>query len=298
MSVKPASYRQAIDLARFIAAFGIVAAHAYAMEEDWVGHSALGLFLVLTGFLAVQSMQRSGGRYPFVARARKLILPWVFWSLVFRIVLLKVNDGPDRFAILTDPWSLLVGPMVHLWFLPFVMLAMVLVEPVGRMVTTPRRLAVALGLVVLMSLPMFWAIRFLPLPVPLPQWLFALPVYALGLLIGIAHQVQRAHWPVIAAGVMTAAALFLTEGAPWAYTVLGSVMAFEVFWRLPLRGAWLPKLGQVAFGIYLIHPFFMLVVYKFAGAEVDRFLATVVVFALSWVATVLLRQLAFFRRVT
>lgn len=291
-------YRQAIDLARFIAAFGIVAAHAYAMEEDWVGHIALGLFLVLTAFLAVQSMQRSGGKYPFVARARKLVLPWLFWSLVFRLVLLKVNHGQDRFELLSDPWSLLVGSSIHLWFLPFVMLAMATVEPVGRWVTTPSRLFAALTGLTLVSLPMFWAIPHVDLPAPLPQWLFSIPVYGLGLLIGVAHRVQRVGWPMAASVVMTAAAVVLSEQAPWAYTIFGSVLAFEVFWRLPLRGDWLPKLGQVAFGIYLVHPFFMLVVYKFAGAGVDRLLATFVVFVMSWVATLGLRKIAFFRRVT
>lgn len=298
MSAKPRSYRQSIDLARFIAAFGIVAAHAFAMEDDWVGHLALGLFLVLTAFLAVQSAQRAGGAYPFVARAQRLILPWLFWCLVFRLVLLKVNDGPDRFAILTDPWSLLVGPMVHLWFLPFVMLAMVAVEPVVRLLTTPVRLIAALAGVVLVSSAMFWAIRFADLPVPLPQWLFSIPVYALGLLIGVAHPMQRVGWPLAASVVMTLAAVMASDNAPWAYTIFGAVLAFELFWRLPLRGDWLPKLGQAAFGIYLIHPFFMLVVYKFIGPEVDLLLATFLVFVMSWAATLLLRQMAFFRRVT
>jgi peptidoglycan/LPS O-acetylase OafA/YrhL len=298
LSAKPNSYRQAIDLARFIAAFGIVAAHAFAMEDDWVGHIALALFLVLTAFLAVQSAQRAGGRYPFVARARRLILPWLFWCLVFRLVLLKVNDGPDRFAILTDPWSLLVGPMVHLWFLPFVMLAMVAVEPVVRFVTTPLRLLVALVVLVLVSPVMFWAIRFLGLPMPLPQWLFSVPVYGLGLLIGVAHPMKRVGWPLAASVVMTLGAVMASDDAPWAYTVFGAVLAFELFWRLPLQGDWLPKLGQAAFGIYLIHPFFMLVVYKFFGPGVDRLLATLMVFAMSWAATLLLRQMAFFRRVT
>jgi hypothetical protein len=174
----------------------------------------------------------------------------------------------------------------------------VAVEPVARHVTTPRRLGVALAGLVLISLPMFWAIRYLSLPVPLPQWLFAVPVYGLGLLMGVAHSMNRVSWPLVASVAMTAGALVFSAGAPWAYTILGAVLAFELFWRLPLQGDWLPKLGQVAFGIYLIHPFFMLVVYKFAGAEVDRFLATLVVFAMSWAATVLLRRMAFFRRVT
>lgn len=286
-----------MDLARFLAAFGIVAAHAYAMEEDWVGHIALALFLVLTAFLAMQSFQRAG-RYPFWARAQRLVLPWLAWSVFYRIVLLKVNDGPDRFALLTDPWTLLIGGWVHLWFLPFVMMAMALVEPVGRYVTTETRLAAALSLVTLLAVPMIWLSWAYDLPMPLPQWLFSLPLYALGLLLGLAHAMGRPFWPSIAAAVMTLWLYFATDGVPYYWTILGAVLAFELFWRLPLRGDWLPGLGQAAFGIYLMHPFFMLVVYKFAGPEVDHFLATVVVFGLSWAATYALRQIAFFRRVT
>ena len=61
---KSAAHRPSIDLARFVAAFGVVVAHAYVSPNDWVGHLSLGLFLILTAFLAVQSAQRAGGRVP------------------------------------------------------------------------------------------------------------------------------------------------------------------------------------------------------------------------------------------
>jgi membrane-bound acyltransferase YfiQ involved in biofilm formation len=290
-------HRHAIDLARFIASFGVVVAHVFAMENDWVGNLSLGLFLILAAFLAMQSMQRSG-RYPFVARAKKLVLPWLFWSAVFRVVLLKVSDDPGKWQVLSDPYSLLVGSSVHLWFLPFVMGAMTLVEPTGRLIRTPARLIVALAGLLMVSALLFWTREQASLPVPGPQWLYALPVYALGLLLGVAHPMARTFWVVAAAAGMSVVAYVLSGGALWAFTILAAVLVFEAFWRMPWRGAWLPFLGQVAFGIYLVHPFFLLVVYKIYGAEVDRLWAAVLTFAMSWGAVLLLRRLPVFVRLT
>ena len=292
---KPVAYRQAIDLARFIASFGVVAAHAFVLENDWVGHISLGLFLILTAFLAMQSAQRAGGRYPFLARAKRLVLPWLAWSLFFRLVLLKVSDDPGKWQLLSDPWSLLVGSTIHLWFLPFVMLAMALVEPVERLVTTPRRLVLALLALVVLSAPLFWA-HDLGLHAPLPQWSFGFPVYILGLLLGVAHPMGRAAWPVLTAVAMSGLGFLISGGGAWALTVAGSVLAFEAFWRLPMQGKWLPPLGRAAFGIYLIHPFFMLVTYKLFGAQVDLLFASVLTFAMSCITVMAFRRVAMLAR--
>lgn len=295
---KVSSHRQSVDLARFLACFGIVAAHAYALEDDWVGHLSLGLFLVLTGFLALQSYQRAGGTYNFRSRAERLLLPWLFWSAFFRLVDLKVSDSPDKWKLLQDPWTLFVGSAIHLWFLPFIILAMLLVKPVGHFVTTPTRLAGVLLALVLISVPMFWAMHYYAPPAPLPQWLYSLPVYTLGLLVGVAHPMGRTAWPVIAGAAMAVGAYLVTEAAPWAWTVFAAVLLFEAFWRVQMQHRMLPKLGQAAFGIYLLHPFFMLVTYKFAGPDVDRMLATLATFGMSWAAVVILRRVPIFLRLT
>ncbi len=294
MSSGSVQHRQSIDLARFVAAFGVVVAHALASTRDWVGHLSLGLFLILTAFLAVQSMQRAGGRYPWIARARRLVVPWLFWCVVYRVVDLGVSDAPDRFVPLTNPWSLLIGPYIHLWFLPFVMLAMVLVQPIGRLITGPRALALACVALVAVSLPLFWAHYALPLPEPLPQWAFALPLYVYGLLVAYAHQMGRAAWPLLAMGVISIWGYALS-GQPWALQALIAALGFEAFWRLPLRHRLLPALGKVAFGIYLMHPFFMLVLWKFMGPQVDWLTASILVFAMSWGATLILQRLPVLR---
>ena len=291
-------HRQGIDLARFIAAFGVVVAHANASPRDWVGHASLSLFLILTAFLAVQSAQRAGGSYAFLPRLSRLILPWLAWSAFFRLLDEVLADQPFATGLLSDPWSLLYGGSIHLWFLPFVGLAMVLVGPLVRLVTSPQRLMLASGLLVVVSAPLFWAHEAMGLPIPLPQWAFALPCYVLGLLLGVAHPMGRAWVPLMAGVAMTGVAVWLGQAAPWTFTIAASLAAFELFWRLPIRGPWLPPLGKVAFGIYLAHPFFMLVAYKFAGPDVNFLLGAVMGFGMTWAAVALLRRWSLFARVT
>lgn len=287
-----------IDLARFLAAFGVVVAHVAASPRDWVGHLALAMFAILTAFLAVKSAERAGGSYAFVPRARRLILPWAVWSLFYWAVEFAIADGPDRFRPLSDPWSLLYGGYIHLWFLPFIGLAMVLVGPVVSHVSSPARLALASGLMLAGSAPLFWAHEALHLPEPLPQWAFTLPCYVLGLLLAKAQGMNRPAIALFAGLGLSLIAVWMGQGAPWTFTILAGLLVFELFWHLPLRGGFVRHLGQVAFGIYLIHPFVMLVIYKFVGAELPLLMAAGLDFLLSWAVVAALRPLPFFARIT
>lgn len=297
MSIKT-SHRQGIDLARFLAAFGVVVAHAEASPRDWAGHLSLAMFAILTAFLAVKSAERSGGSYAYLPRARRLILPWVVWSVFYWLVEAAISDGPDRFRPLVDPWSLLYGGYIHLWFLPFVGLAMVLVSPVVTHVTTPQRLIAASAMLVALSAPLFWVHEVLRLPEPLPQWAFTLPCYALGLLLARAHGMGRSGITFLAGVGLALVAIWMGQAAPWTFTILAGLLAFEISWRLPIRGGWAPHLGAVAFGIYLIHPFLMLVVYKFAGPDVPVLTGAILDFALAWAVVAALRRLRWFARIT
>lgn len=296
------SHRQGIDLARFLAAFGVVLAHAEASPTDWVGHVALALFALLTAYLAVRSAERAGGHYAYVPRAKRLLLPWVAWSLFYWLVEAAITDGPDKFRPLIDPWSLLYGGYIHLWFLPFIGLAMGLVGPSVTYVTSPARLMGAAGLLVGLSAPLFWAHEALALPEPLPQWAFTLPCYALGLLLAKAHGMERTEIALMTGVALAILAIWMGQAAPWTFAVLAGLVGFELFWRLPLRGRWALPLGQVAFGIYLIHPFLMLVLYKFipglTGPETPFLLLALLDFLFSWAVVVVLRRTPAFARIT
>ncbi len=293
-------HRQSLDLLRFIAAFGVVVAHALASPRDWVGHLSLAVFLILTAFLAVQSAQRGGGRYAIGARAKRLLVPWLVWSAFFRLLDLVFSHHPDKFRLLHDPWSLLYGSAIHLWFLPFVMGAMVLVAPAVRWITTPERVAVASAGLLVLSVPLYWAHGRLGMPEPLPQWAVALPSYAVGLLLGVALPMgpRVGLWAKVAGAALSLVALAVSGPQPWVAMPLISVACFALFWEAPLRGRWLPGLGQVAFGIYLIHPFFMLLCYKLFGQGVNLMFAACLTFLMSWAAVWVLRLIPVFRRIS
>lgn len=299
---RASSHRQGIDLARFLAAFGVVLAHVEASPADWVGHVALALFALLTAYLAVKSAERAGGNYAYGPRAKRLLVPWLVWSLFYWLVEAVITDGPDKFRPLVDPWSLLYGGYIHLWFLPFIGLAMALVGPAVSYVSNPARLMGAAGLLVGLSAPLFWAHEALALPEPLPQWAFTLPCYALGLILAKAHGMGRTGIALMTGGALAVLAIWMGQAAPWTFSVLAGLAGFELFWRLPLRGRWALPLGQVAFGIYLIHPFLMLVLYKFtpglAGPKTPLLALALLDFLFSWAVVATLRRSPAFARIT
>jgi fucose 4-O-acetylase-like acetyltransferase len=264
-----------------------------AAPRDWVGHVSLALFLVLTAFLAGQSFRRAGA-YALMPRLKRLLVPWVVWCAFYWLVEYDVSDRARLFVLPSDPWSLLFGPSVHLWFLPFVALASLGVAPLGRWITGPGRArAAAVGLFAL-GLPLWWVHLGMGLPAPLEQWAFALPLYGAGLILGLG---QREVGAVLLAMLGLTLTLLTRVGAEtWVWTGGLAVLGFLALWHLPLAAGAAPvaqALGRDAFGIYLMHPFFLLVVYKFLGPDLGWPANAVAAFLMSWAGAALLRRLPY-----
>jgi surface polysaccharide O-acyltransferase-like enzyme len=293
---KSGDYRRAIDLLRFGAAVGIVLDHTLAW--GFVGYPALGLFLILTSYFGIGSYRRSGGANFWSSRAARIAIPWLFWCAVYRLVWEVVSDAP--FSIVTDPFTLLVGPSIHLWFLPFAMVALVVIPTIARDVETRQHLIVAsialvplsviLGLIHAKSGLEGWQIAGSPIPQPVPQWAYSLPIYVWGALAAVAHRINAPQIPLIAAAVSSAVLLALDWDVASIQLILCAVV-FEVFFRLPWKGEWMTKLAAYAFGIYLMHPFFLLVGYKVFGADMNAALGFAVAFFGSWAGTWLFKRL-------
>lgn len=304
--VKP-GYRRSLDLARFVACFGIVWDHARAPYAD-IGYLALALFLVLTSYLAIGSFERSAtkqdGQNFWLSRARRIALPWLFWCAVYRVIYEIVSDEP--FVILSDPMTLFIGPSIHLWFLPFVILTLPLIPILSLGVRTPRDLYLACALLVIVSLPLGWmhaevgiAGWFIDVGLyhqPFPQWFFSLPLFAYGAIAALAHRMGLT-WMALAAAVLVSGPLYLLKPEFASVQMLLVALLFEALWRWNLKGVWPTRLAGAAFGIYLLHPAAMLVAYKVFGAQVDRSFAALFAFALCWGLTLILQRLPVLRSV-
>lgn len=298
-------YRRSLDLARFVACFGIVWDHARAPYAD-IGYLALALFLVLTSYLAIGSFERSGSRQIgqdfWLSRARRIALPWLFWCAVYRGIHEIVSDQP--FVLLSDPMTLFIGPSIHLWFLPFVILTLPLIPALSLGVRTPRDLALACALLVTVSLPLGWvhaqvgtAGWFIDIglfPQPFPQWFFSLPLFTYGAIAALAHRLGLRSM-ALGAAALVSVPLYLFKPEFASLQMLLVALVFEALWRWDLKGTWPTTLAGAAFGIYLLHPAAMLVAFKVFGPQIDRSFAAVFAFVLCWGLTLILQRLPVLR---
>lgn len=302
-----AGYRRSVDLARIVAAFGIVWDHARAPFAD-EGYLALALFLVLTSFLAVGSFERSDGKRFWWSRVQRIALPWLFWCVVFRVVLEVITRGTQ--PLLSEPGSLLIGPFIHLWFLPFVMLALPVIPLISRAISDERGLIIASLLLVALSIPlgMLHAEVLHPgilpfgadsLPAlfaePLPQWFYAAPLFLFGALLAVSRRTGAAWVPMAAAAAVSAVLYMLAPEFASVQMILVAVV-FEIVWRIEIKGSWPTWAAGFAFGIYVMHPIFMLVAFKLFGPDVDRSLAALFTFGTAWIATAVMQRLPFVAR--
>ena len=289
-------YRRGIDLLRFLAAMGIVLDHTLAW--GFVGYPALGLFLILTSYFGVGSYRRSGGAHFWSSRAKRILIPWLFWCAFYRVVWEFVSDQP--FQLLSDPFTLLIGPSIHLWFLPFAAFALVFIPTISRDVETRSHLiwacvallpfSIAMGMIHAKSGLEGWMIAGSPIPQPVPQWAFSLPIYIWGALAAVSHRL-RAPGVTLATAVVSSAIMLALDWDVASVQMLFCAIVFEIFFRLPAKGEWMTKLAGYAFGIYLLHPFFLLVGYKLFGADMNRALGFAIAFFGAWAATWVFKQL-------
>jgi peptidoglycan/LPS O-acetylase OafA/YrhL len=271
--------RQSIELLRFVCAFAIVWFHMHAPGER-LAYSGLALFLILTSFLAVGSLDRGGERRFWHGRARRIALPWIVWSLFYAQVNMLRAEDPLSVLRLEHPLSLLIGPSIHLWFLPFALLASLVVARIPRDARDPAaiaRLAAGMGLASVAALCVH---SFVALPDPLSQWAFAVPPVCYGLLSAEAKK-NRSE-PALALFLLGVTAASLVAGASdGLLQLLIAAALFEAFWRIEADGRGLRAMGRAAFGIYMVHPFFILVYHKLFAGDGRTAAAVVLVFALS-----------------
>jgi len=275
-----------IEGLRFVAAFGIVWFHMQAPGQPYA-YAALAVFLALTADLSLGVLDRGGPRVFLRRRLVRVGLPWVVWSAFYLAVGLATGVAMPDF--LGDWRALLIGPEMHLWFLPFVLLASGLVLGVklwADAAGSPN------GPVILMALASFVALvaqTWGALPAPFAQWAFALPPFLLGLVMALARRFGAA-WLEPAFLFAVIGLSLATQSTEGLLQLLIAWPVLWVVWRLPPGGNGLVELGGLSFGIYLIHPFLALVLFKFAPWAEGRILGVVGLFVVSALAVAVLRR--------
>lgn len=254
-----------IELARWLGAIGILWFHAHVPGEQ-IGYAALPMFVLLLIHYGIDR--------PWRARAVRLMRPWLIWSAIYLVakladVLLRGTDPGEELAL----WMLLTGTSLHLWFLPFCTLFL--------LVAVPLRGWLLLVVAVPASIAALWAANAAALPIPFAQWVFVLPAACMALVMG---RLPRPEWFAAAflAGCAMAWAMGWTQAAPH---LLGAGLVVLGLWRLRLPSSTLTDgLSRLAFGIYLIHPLVMAVVLALGIRGVPMALTVLVLSNLATIA--------------
>lgn len=279
----------ALELLRFVCAFGIVWYHMQGPHKV-LFHFALPLFVMLAVFLSVISLQRGGERRFWKSRLKRVLVPWLAWSAFY--ILVETLRGEPSFLtqLANNPLMILVGPTITLWFLPFLLIASLVVAVVVRWMDHKGDVEWLMMIAAPVAACAFWAYNHATLPTPLVLWCSIFPSVLYGLVMIYARERARPWAPVLFLAAVVAMSMALNSLSGTVATLFAAAI-FEIGLRARLKGSIWLLLGQLSFGIYLMHPFVMLLYYKFADFGWPPAIGALIVFAASAIGTAIMLRL-------
>ena len=260
-----------MDRLRILASIDIVSGHVTGTHL--LGGIGLPIFLLTSVSMCVHrpTTPRLGD---FAARrVEPVLLPWLVWSGVYAVWLvvraLLNNLSPwESF----EPRMLLSGTAIHLWFMPFILVANLTVVALAgqlRRWSTRQVIALALALGVVSLIGCAHLRQSIPTAPPVMQWLFSIPCIPLGLAIGrtVSLASQRTR-PLLVLTAMGAATWIFGRLHPNELIVEWTLLQrFGLAIALLCTAAlWTSQPDHITrtlvrntFGVYLVHPLLVMI---------------------------------------
>lgn len=254
--------RQEIELLRVVSAFGIVWFHCSAFGKD-IAYSGLIVFLILSMYFSANSNSKPK---PFSERSKRLLIPWVLWLLFYgalHVILkkpfMRTNNGLVA--------GVLAGTSIHLWYMPFIFMAITLFDQVKKYIASqPLAYICALIIVFIFSMTGFWRPWSSSLGSPWGQYVHALNGVFIGVFFANCGAIPK---PVIVGFISlmltTVALSSLTVpgvGEPYLIGIIITAITLLPRWNFH-SGLKFNGLSDCTLGIYMTHPFWLLVFKKF-----------------------------------
>lgn len=300
-----------IERLRVVSAFGVASFHTH----EWFPRSlgVAGFIILLLSFCAFVVNKPEPYSIGEVAsrKARRLIKPWLFWSMIYGgLGLAKIIYEKVSFSDVFSPTMLLTGTRIHLWFLPFAFVAaLILVFIHRRIVNVPDSItiitAISIGAFFVLACSIIQS-RLRP-PTPLIQWVLGLPAIPLGFAIGrikiLKSFEDRKRYFVlmilltltVCVGLMVLDKLnygtWLNYGSTFAIRYFVSIVIFcsALHWRGKMDQV-SANFASLSYGIYLIHPLVIVFLYQFGIAVQHPLLLLFIVLAISSLLTFILKK--------
>lgn len=246
-----------LDLFRVVAMFGVVWYHSNINFGHEVSYSSLVFFLAVSVYLSGNS--KKSFREYIVDRFNRLILPWLFWFILFGVVSLLRGrpflqvDGGALAAVLS-------GTSIHLWFLPYIFFVSIFFDFLRRIVNVNIVGSFTLfSLLILLAFVCEWRGTSLGFGYPWAQYFHGAAPVLLGFFLSL--RIQWRLWAVWA--VITSVLILSYLAIPAVGVGLPYLIGFSMFLVIHFglfrfeSPRWLAFLGSLMFGVYLVHPLFL-----------------------------------------
>ena len=261
-----------LELVRVLACLGIVYFHSGVLADVSrnLAYSGLAYFILITVFFVNRNKTVFSATK---AVARKVLPSFVFWSAVYVVlgVVIARKDLQSYLSLTT----IFTGGSIHLWYLPFIVLAVAAATAATRLVK-PKVLFVVtvVGYFGWLTSSIIWRDWIKGYPLPLPQYFHAAGAVLLALLLMSGAGLVR-YLCVFASLVLCT--LVTIEGEP-GVGVVYSVMTLmgllvvrkrDLMSELTQLRPTVIALSSLTFGIYLVHPLFLSVASRLGLGEMS-----------------------------
>lgn len=117
-------YNPVVDFFKILSSFAIVWFHSSVQLGNEIAYSGLLFFITFSVFLLLTKSQQG---YSFYKLYKRYLWPWFFWLVIYGLGNLLLSKS---FLIKTDTvfYSILAGSHYHLWYLPYMFMALVFLD--------------------------------------------------------------------------------------------------------------------------------------------------------------------------
>lgn len=279
LTVRPreATRLPGLDAARVIATLGVVWFHTATSPElktsGVLGRFSVAFYTMAAMVFLIDSCRRRERSFAAYARDRfrRLYLPFLGWAAITLLIENLLHTfNPDFFAP-TLNWNFLIdGQTLHLWYVPFLLVASLLIYPLAKWMlqSTPRQYAVAalcVALAIALDCELF---NWLPtIRLPLVGYFFeqsamrwSAVYWGVAVAIVWRNGLSTSRWriplAILGSAALLAAAIWMwNEGVTAALKVYGG-MGLLLLALAPWKNKFVTALapyGRMSSGIYFAH---------------------------------------------
>lgn len=248
---------------RVLAGLDIVGLHLTG-EHTLFGFG-LPLFLIVSIALAVSKPWPPPTPTFCIRRARRILLPWLFWAAVLLLARASFTWSQGKPPFAWAEWRMvLYGSRIHLWFLPAIVVAAVAAHCVHRM-TQRQSLLVSVIPALVVGTGLISIRPHVALGKPFDQWCFAIPAIGIGYALGrmlSAQEGELAGIRMLLTGSYCAFGV-LVGTLVWADPAVAPLaLRYAGGFGLLVAALWLPNhedpltkhLTPLMLGVYIVHP--------------------------------------------